>query len=138
MRTGSSTSLARRHRRRGTVMWEIVLLFPIFIGFLLGTIEFSIAFFQRQQLLTSVREGARVAARGGSVTEVTDTVQSRFGPAVTVVVTPITVDPLTVTGRNAVQVTGTVNTTDVVPNLIPYLVDLTGEQLVVTVVMNLE
>ena len=138
MRMGSSTRTIRRCRRSGTVMWEIVLLFPIFVGFLLGTIEFSIAFFQRQQLLTAVREGARVAARGGSATEVTDTVQSRFGPAVTVVVTLLTVDPLTVTGRNAVQVTGTVATTDVVPNMLPYLVDLSGEKLVVTVVMNLE
>src|SRR5947209_3373942 len=119
-------------------MWVIVVLFPILVAFLLGTVEFSIAFVARQNLLTAVREGARVAARGGSVTEVTDTVQNRFGQAVTVVVTPITVDPLTVTGRNRVQVSGTVNTTDVVPNLLPWAVDLSGEKLVAVVTMNLE
>ncbi len=136
-RPGSPRAIERR-RRRGTVMWEIVLLFPILVGFLLGTVEFSIAFYQRQQLLSAVREGARVAARGGSQTEITTTVQNRFGPAVTVIVTPITVDPQTVTGRNAVQVTGTVTTTDVVPNMLPYLIDLSGEKLVASVVMNLE
>ena len=138
MRIGDSTGSNRQFRRRGTVMWEIVLLFPILVGFLLGTVEFSIAFYQRQLLLTAVREGARVAARGGSDMEVTNTVQSRFGStAVIVTVTPIAVDPATVTGRNAVQVTGTVSTSAVVPNMLPYVIDLSGEQLVVTVVMNL-
>jgi Flp pilus assembly protein TadG len=119
-------------------MWEIVLLFPILVGFLLGTVEFSIAFYERQQLLSAVREGARVAARGGSSAEVIATVQNRFGNTVSVTITPIAVAPLTVTGRNAVQVTGSVNTTDVVPNMLPYLIDFTGEKLAASVVMNVE
>jgi Flp pilus assembly protein TadG len=135
-----------RPRRRATAAAELIIAFPILVGFLLGTIEFSIAFQARQQLLTAVREGARVGSQGGTKTEVITTVQQLFTqtaiPTQNITVLG-TVDlspyqPEGSTGRDAVQVCATVNTTDVVPNLIPFLIDLKNETLSVCVVMNLE
>src|SRR5262249_12926494 len=145
MRVGQlDTGRGGRHgrQRRGSVAAEVVLLFPILVGFLLGTIEFSIAFYSRQQLLTATREGARVAARGATVAEVQATVKRVLGNGplgdATVEVTQTTEDPANPTGRDRVQVCTRVDTTHVVPNLLPWIVNLEGEKLAVCVVMNVE
>jgi hypothetical protein len=137
----------RRPRRRGTVAAEIIILFPVLVGFLLGTIEFSIAFQSRQQLLTAVREGARVASQGGTSEEVIATVQHLFPQATLTSPENITVLgtvdqapflPEGPVGRRGVQVCAQLNTTQVVPNMIPFLIDLTNEKLSACITMNLE
>lgn len=121
-------------------------MFPILVGFLLGTIEMSIAFYSRQQLLLASREGARVAARHGSVDEVREAVHrvlgdGPLGQAVLnepdgLILTAIPEDPPN--GREAVQVCLKVATTQVVPNLLPWLIDFEGEELTACVIMSLE
>ena len=132
----------RKRRRRGTMVAELLLVFPILVGFLLGTIEFSMAFYSRQQLLLAAREATRVGARGGSDTEITATAQDRLGTGplanANVSIVRIPEDPTTPNGRNRVQVCLAIGTTVAVPNLIPWLVDLTNEQLVACVTMNIE
>jgi Flp pilus assembly protein TadG len=129
-----------RRRRRGNVAAEVVLMFPILVGFLLGTIEMSIAFYSRQQLLTASREGARVAARGGTVAEVEFTVKRVLGSGplgdATVAVVTLPEDPGN--ARQAVQVCLEVDTDHVVPNLLPWLVNFEGEKLTACVIMNVE
>ena len=131
-----------RTGRRGSMAAEMILLLPIMIGFLLGTIEFSIAFYSRQQLLTATREGARVGAHGGTDTEIQTTVQSYLGTGplgdATVTVTRTAENPSNPNGRALVQVCSTVSTTHVVPNLLPWMVNLDGETLTACVTMNLE
>ena len=141
---GSNRTNGTRNKsaRRGTVVAEVILMLPILVGFLLGTIEFSVAFYSRQQLLTATREGARVAAHGGTDAEVQTTVQTFLGTGplgdATITVTRTPEDPANPYLRTRVQVCSTVNTTHVVPNLIPWMINLEGEVLAACVVMNLE
>jgi Flp pilus assembly protein TadG len=129
-------------RRRGTIAAELVLLLPLLIGFLLGTIEMSVAFFSRQQLLLAAREGARVAAEGGSDAEVQATVQRVLGTGAIgnahVTITRTAEDPNNPNGRDRVQVCLSIPTTTVVPNLLPWLIDFCGESLVACVTENVE
>lgn len=57
-------------KRRGSVTLETILLLPVFLVVLFGTVEFGLVLIAKQQLLTASREGARVGALGGSETEV--------------------------------------------------------------------
>jgi len=129
-------------RRSGTIAAELVLFLPLLVGFLLGTIEFSVAFFSRQQLLLAAREGARVASHGGSDDEVKATVKRSLGTGAIgdaqVDITRTAETPNQPNGRDRVQVCVSIATTKVVPNLLPWLVNLEGESLAACVVMNLE
>lgn len=60
----------RAQKRRGSVAIETILLLPVFLAMLFGTIEFGMVLIVKQQLLTASREGARVGALGGDETEV--------------------------------------------------------------------
>lgn len=115
-------------------------MFPILVGFLLGTIEMSIAFYSRQQLLNASREGARVAARGGSAAEVQLTVKRVLGsgPLGDAQLTVVQMPESPGNGREAVQVCLKVATDHVVPNLLPWLIDFEGEELTACTVMNVE
>jgi Flp pilus assembly protein TadG len=146
MRRAPRNNLKAR-RRRGTAAAELIILFPVLVGFLLGTIEFSIAFQARQQLLTAVREGARVGSEGGTAEEVIATVKNRFTQTALSSPDNITVvgavdqspfQPEGPTGRQAVRVCVQLPTTRVVPNMIPFLIDLKNETLSACITMNLE
>jgi Flp pilus assembly protein TadG len=121
---------------------EMILLLPIVAGLLLGTIEFSIAFYARQQLLLAAREGARVGAQGGTDQEVTATVARILGAGplgdAQVSIVRTVEDPSNPNGRDRITVSLELGTTHVVPNLLPYLVDLSGEHLNANVTMNVE
>jgi len=72
------------HRRsarkcRGSVTVELILTFPILLALFLGMIEFSMLLYARQQLAGASREGARVAALGGELTDVEQTVRRYLG-----------------------------------------------------------
>ncbi len=48
----------------------MLFVLPVLLAFLFGMIEFSMLLMSRQQLLTASREGARIAALGGSASDV--------------------------------------------------------------------
>jgi hypothetical protein len=59
-----------RRRRRASLTVELLLVAPIVLAVLLGTVEFSLLSVARQQVQAASREGARVAALGGTAAEV--------------------------------------------------------------------
>jgi TadE-like protein len=69
----------KRQERRGSLTVELILVFPILLGLLLGMIEFSMLLFSRQQLTAASREGARIAALGGELQDVERTVVRCLG-----------------------------------------------------------
>ena len=80
--------------RRGHVALELLLVLPILLTVLLGTVEFSLLLTAQQQVSLASREATRVAALGGSVGDIEQVVRltlgdSRFAQAT---VTPILVD----------------------------------------------
>jgi hypothetical protein len=79
MQTGSSA-----RRRPATVTVELVLVLPVLLIVLMGTIEFGMLLTARQELLAASREGARVASHGGGdrkalAAEVRDAVRESLG-----------------------------------------------------------
>jgi hypothetical protein len=58
---------------------ELILTFPILFALFLGMIEFSMLLYARQQLSAASREGARVAALGGQLPDVEQTVRRYLG-----------------------------------------------------------
>lgn len=59
---GNTVTETAKKRRRGTSMIETVVILPVILLVLLGTIEFGLIFSRYQILLGSAREGARVAS----------------------------------------------------------------------------
>lgn len=57
-------------RRRGQAIVEFALVLPIFILILVGILEFGLVFHQYLVVTSASREGARVAALGGTDAEV--------------------------------------------------------------------
>jgi Flp pilus assembly protein TadG len=57
-------------KRRGSAAVELLIVLPILLSLLLGMVEFSMFLAARQQVTTASREGARVAAMGGTTQEV--------------------------------------------------------------------
>jgi TadE-like protein len=68
-----------RKRRSGSLTVEMIVVFPILLALLVGMIEFSMILFSRQQLTAASREGARVAALGGELSDVERTVVRYLG-----------------------------------------------------------
>lgn len=56
-------------KRRGQAMVEFALILPVFILILLGIMEFGLVFHQYLVVTAASREGARVAALGGTDAE---------------------------------------------------------------------
>jgi hypothetical protein len=54
-----------RRRRRATVTVELLLVLPVLLILLFGTIEFGMLLTARCELLAASREGARTASHGG-------------------------------------------------------------------------
>lgn len=88
MRWGSVVAHPRDGRRlggdRGASAVELALVLTLLVFFLFGTIQFGIAYNRYQGLQAAAREGARIAAIGGSESDVRTRVrqaQSLFTPA---------------------------------------------------------
>lgn len=62
-------------RRKGTVSVEAALLMPLLITLLFGIIEFGFIFKDLLMIHQAAREGARVAAVGATIAEITSRVQ---------------------------------------------------------------
>jgi Flp pilus assembly protein TadG len=123
-------------KRQGTAAAEFIMVLPLLAAFLLGTIEFSMLLHARQQLLAAAREGARVGARGGNDAEIQAQVNAVLGYSATAFVTRFSAAPPNT--RDGLEVRVVVQTTDLVPNLLPLIYNLNGQQLVGRAVMNLE
>ena len=59
-----------RRREEGASAVEFAIVAPLLFILLFGILQFGIAFLHVQTIRTAVREGGRLAAVGGSVTEV--------------------------------------------------------------------
>src|SRR3954452_603182 len=68
-----------RTRRRGQVALELLLVLPVLLAVLLGTVEFSLWLTAQQQVNMAAREGARVAATGGTPDEINQAVRRALG-----------------------------------------------------------
>ncbi len=65
--------------RRGVLAVELLLALPVVVIIVLAMIEFSLILIARQQLTAASREGARVAAVGGTEDDITSTVKTFLG-----------------------------------------------------------
>jgi Flp pilus assembly protein TadG len=74
-----TTPLGHRATRSGSLTLELLFVLPILMAILLGTIEFSMFGLARQQIVAASREGARVAALGGSAQDVQHAAQQFLG-----------------------------------------------------------
>ncbi|MGF1577967.1 MAG: TadE/TadG family type IV pilus assembly protein [Gemmataceae bacterium] len=72
----------RRGTRSGSLTLELLLILPILLVIILAIVEFSLILVARQQLTAASREGARVAAMGGTESEVEDAVLNTLGSGV--------------------------------------------------------
>src|SRR5579872_2474051 len=70
---------AKRTPRRGALALELLFALPVLLAVILATVEFSQLLVARQQLLVASREGARVAAQGGSPDDVQQAVAQFLG-----------------------------------------------------------
>lgn len=69
----------RADRRRGTVALELLFVLPILMTVLLGTVELSLWLTAQQSVSLASREAARVAAIGGTQSDVEATVRLVLG-----------------------------------------------------------
>ena len=70
---------ARGRPRRGILAFELLLVLPILLIVVLAAVQFSLTLYARQQLVAASREGCRVAALGGNLTEVESTIRRTLG-----------------------------------------------------------
>lgn len=69
----------RKTPRRGSLTVELLLVFPLLLVVLLGTVEFALWLTAEQRVTLASREGARTAARGGTLDDVQQTVHLVLG-----------------------------------------------------------
>jgi Flp pilus assembly protein TadG len=66
--------------RRGALTVELLIILPILMLLIFGTIQLSLAISTRQTMAAACREGARLAAVGTSPTDVQQIVRAALGP----------------------------------------------------------
>ena len=69
----------RGRPRRGILAFELLLVLPILLIVVLAAVQFSLTLYARQQLVAASREGCRVAALGGNLSEVESTIRRTLG-----------------------------------------------------------
>ena len=115
----------RRTARKGSFTLELLFVLPILLAVLLGTIEFSMFGLARQQVVAASREGARVAALGGSDQDVLQAAQRFLGngqlanATIQVGITDITGNPIP--SGQPVQVTVSVPANLAAPDLLAFI-----------------
>ncbi len=114
--------LPRRGRRPGSLTFELILILPILLVVVLALVEFSLILVARQHLTAASREGARVAAMGGTSAEVEAAARAVLGSGAlsSAGVESVLVDDLgnpLPTGA-PVQVVVSIPTAKVAPNLL--------------------
>ena len=112
-----------QHRRRTGALHalEILFILPIILGLVLGMVEFSLVLAADQQLAVASREGSRVAAQGGSPSEVEAATRFVLGSG-KLGNNSLVVSQLSDVSGNPVSVTVTVpDAATVVPNLLRFV-----------------
>lgn len=122
---------------------ELILVLPLILAFLFGMIEFSMLLLSRQQLLTASREGARVAALGGSVNDVVQATQTFLGTGslaqanIDVIITDANGNPIPTGGPVAVTLSLPAN--QATPDLLSFIgLSLGQEPIVAQTVLRKE
>jgi Flp pilus assembly protein TadG len=131
------------NQRRGSLAVELLIVLPVLLGILLGMVEFSMLLVSRQELLTASREGARVAAIGGSQADVEAAVRQFLGAGslsqatITTVLADNQGQPLP--SGSPVAVTVSIPATQAAPDLLVFIgFSLRGENLIAQTVMRKE
>ncbi|HWY87414.1 MAG TPA: TadE/TadG family type IV pilus assembly protein [Gemmataceae bacterium] len=116
------TSQKRNPPRQGTIhAVELLLLLPIILGLILGMVEYSMILSIDQQLAVASRQGARVAAQGGSAAEVEAAARLVLGSG-NVGLSALVTSQLTDVSGDPVSVSVTVaDAASVVPNMLNFL-----------------
>ena len=121
-------------KRCGSLLtMELLLVFPIILILLLGMIELTALVIAKQRIQVSAREGARVAALGGSDFEIDSVIQQSLG--IHAVDTQVTISAEAPLGTLAPERSGVsmrVIVTDPVRSLLPWSIDpfgLAGERM---------
>ncbi len=127
---------ATHRSRQGHAAVEMILLFPLVASLLLGMIEFSLLLSARQQLLSASRLGATIAARGGDENEVQEAITEALERSVDVAVDRLPGEAPH--SRDSVRVVVNVPARDMVPNLLPFILDLSEQNLSAATVMAVE
>jgi Flp pilus assembly protein TadG len=129
--------------RDGSISLEFLLILPVALMLTLAMAEFSLIFVARQQLTAASREGARVAAIGGSAQDVSDAVSTYLGTGVlgnaqvTSVLTDANNNPLP--SGAPVQVVVTLPTAQAVPDfLAPFGFTVTNDVIIAGTIMRKE
>lgn len=108
--------------RSASMTLELLLVLPIALVLVLAVVEFSMILVVRQQLTAASREGARVAAIGGSPVEIEAAVRIFLGNGTlsqAEVVSVLTDESgIAIPSGGAVQVVVTLPTAQAVPNLL--------------------
>jgi Flp pilus assembly protein TadG len=130
-------------RRGGTVALELLFALPVLLTVLLGVIEFSLLVVAQQQLATACREGARVAAQGGTLDDVTQAVQQFLGTGVlsnATIVAVLTDDSgQPIPSRSPISVTVSLPANQAAPDLLAFIgFSIGGKALAAQTVMRKE
>lgn len=135
----------RPGRRRGSLAIELLLMLPIPMALLGAMVEFSLMLTARQHILAASREGARVAAHGGTDEEVKATVKRVLGEDTSlgeaeVEIRRIEEDPANAAiARDRVEVKVQIPVGKVTPDLLAYVgLSLRDQELVAVTIMNQE
>ena len=129
-----------KKRRRGALAMELLFALPIMLAVLLAMVEFSILLSARQQVTSAAREAARVAALGGSPTEIRTIVDRFLGPQVAQIeatLNDVNGNPLP--SGEPIQVVVSVPMFRMVPELLGFIgFSLRGQELTARAVMRKE
>lgn len=71
--------MVAKPRRRASMSIELLLVFPLLLAVLLGTVQFSLWMSAQQRVALASREATRVAATGGTRDEVAASVRLTLG-----------------------------------------------------------
>ena len=118
----TTTFQKRNPPRQGAIhAVELLLLLPIILGLILGMVEYSMILSIDQQLAVASRQGARVAAQGGSSAEVEAAARLVLGTG-NVGQSAVVTSQLTDVSGDPVSVSVTVaDAASAVPNMLSFL-----------------
>lgn len=130
----------KKPSRPGALAIELLLALPIVMALVLGMAQLSMLISARQQVTVAAREAGRVAALGGSPSEVQETVDRFLGAKVATVqlaVQDSSGDPIASGDPITVQVR--VPTTSLVPELLKFIgFSMRNQEMVARAVMRKE
>ena len=115
------TSHKRNLPRTGAIhAVELLLLLPIILALILGMVEYSMILSIDQQLAVASREGARVAAQGGSASEAEAAARLVLGPGSVGLESVVTSQLTDVSGDPVLVRVVIADAATVVPNLLRF------------------